>query len=59
MPDSPFYLGINNSANATIWFKNIAMGEGKIRTLMKTAANKASIKGKKTNKSFWKKNRNK
>lgn len=46
-PDSLFYLGINHSANATLWFKNIAMGEGKIRTLMKTAAHKANIKGKK------------
>jgi hypothetical protein len=53
--DSPFYLGINHSANATLWFKNMAMGEGKIRTLVKTAAN---IKGK-TNKSLGKKNRNK
>lgn len=46
-PDSPFYLEINHSANVTLWLKNMAMGEGKIRTLMKTAANKANIKGKK------------
>lgn len=44
--DSPFYLGINHSANATLWFKNMAMGEGKIRTLMKT---RQTSKGKLTN----------
>ncbi|CAG2249924.1 unnamed protein product [Mytilus edulis] len=46
---SPFYLGINHSkkGKAVTWYKNMPMGEGKLRTLMKTAATKANITDKK------------
>ncbi|CAG2227330.1 unnamed protein product [Mytilus edulis] len=55
---SPFYLGINHSkkGKAVTWYKNMPMGEGKLRTLMKTAATKANITDKKlTNHSGQKK----
>lgn len=46
--ESPFYLGINHARkNGSIWYKNLAMGEGKLRTLMKQAASKANITDKK------------
>ncbi|VDI39667.1 Hypothetical predicted protein [Mytilus galloprovincialis] len=47
---SPFYLGINHSkkGKAVTWYKNMPIrGEGKLRTLMKTAATKANITDKK------------
>ncbi|CAG2209895.1 unnamed protein product [Mytilus edulis] len=46
---SPFYHGINHSkkGKAVTWYKNMPMGEGKLRTLMKTAATKANITDKK------------
>ena len=45
-PDSPFYLAINHTTkavNTKPWFKSSPMGVNKLKSLMKTMAEKAGF----------------
>ena len=48
-PDSPFYLAINHTTkavNTKPWFKSAPMGVNKLKSLMKTMAEKAGLDAK-------------